>query len=58
MTHIYHMISMTFLSDIPAQGEIGREMYIVNQGQVQVMGGTDNQVLAELGAGAVFGEIK
>ncbi|XP_064405608.1 cyclic nucleotide-gated cation channel beta-1-like isoform X3 [Halichondria panicea] len=39
------------------KGEIGREMYIVNQGQVQVMGGTDNQVLAELGAGAVFGEI-
>ena len=30
----------------------------MNQGQVQVMGGTDNQMLAELGAGAVFGEIK
>ncbi len=30
----------------------------MNQGEVEVMGGTDNQVLAKLGAGAVFGEIK
>ena len=34
-------------------------MYIVNQGTVQVVGGFEgNQVLAELGPGSVFGEIR
>ena len=34
-------------------------MYIVNQGIVQVVGGLGgNQVLAELGSGSVFGEIR
>ena len=34
-------------------------MYIVNQGKVQVVGGTErNEVLAELGPGSVFGEIR
>lgn len=40
------------------QGEISKEMYIVNQGLVQVIGGADNEVLVELGPGAVFGEIR
>ena len=41
------------------QGEVGREMYIVNKGLVCVVGGvSDGQVLAELGPGSIFGEIR
>ena len=38
------------------QGEIGKEMYIVNKGLVQVIGGPsqNSRVLAELGPGSTL----
>jgi len=40
-----------------SQGEIGKDMFIVNQGEVTVIG-DEGEILAHLKAGSVFGEIR
>lgn len=39
------------------KGEVGKEMYIVNRGKLQVVSDTGSHVLATLRAGSYFGEI-
>lgn len=49
----------TDASSFSRQGEVGREMYIIKAGEVQVVGGADGKtVFVTLRAGSVFGEIR
>lgn len=46
-----------FDNGIGLAGEVGKEMYIVNRGRLQVVADNGRTVLATLKAGSYFGEI-
>ena len=51
------LIPNTESNIITFTGEVGKEMYIVNRGRLQVVGDNGRTVLATLKAGSYFGEI-
>lgn len=48
---------MFFVCFSPSTGEVGKEMYIVNRGRLQVVADDGKTVLATLKPGSYFGEI-
>ena len=54
---VFNGIVIYFNVWIFATGEVGKEMYIVNRGRLQVVADNGRTVLATLKAGSYFGEI-
>ena len=52
----YYQHFVKYLSSF-VTGEVGKEMYIVNRGRLQVVADNGKTVLAILKAGSYFGEI-
>lgn len=46
-----------YFKNFPFSGEVGKEMYIVSRGKLQVVTDDGKSVLAVLRAGSYFGEI-
>ena len=60
LPHSKHWFQIVFNSDdyIYYAGDMGREMYCVRRGQVEVIGDDGITVVATLGPGSHFGEVK
>ncbi|MEQ2202909.1 hypothetical protein XENOCAPTIV_019850 [Xenoophorus captivus] len=55
---VAYMVTNNIPSLVQNRGDIGKEMYIIKSGAVQVVGGPDNSIVfVTLKAGCVFGEI-
>ena len=57
--HWFHTVLIPIPGDyIVYAGDMGREMYCVRRGLVEVIGDDDVTVVSTLGPGAYFGEVK
>lgn len=54
---ISYVSFLSFLDFFFFSGEVGKEMYIVNRGRLQVVADNGKTVMASLKAGSYFGEI-
>lgn len=54
---VYSPADANFLLMVLVSGEVGKEMYIVNRGRLQVVNDNGKTVLATLRPGSYFGEI-